>query len=66
MSWEGAAKWVVGINGKKDDYYSRPSTLNCGVPMGSGALVLGMIAPAKCCAINGYMDSTDTRLTCDA
>ncbi|CAJ1935494.1 unnamed protein product [Sphenostylis stenocarpa] len=19
MSWEGAAKWVVGINGKKDD-----------------------------------------------
>ncbi|CAJ1935479.1 unnamed protein product [Sphenostylis stenocarpa] len=83
MSWEGAAKWVVGINEffssagivdvtknttrKRGATRGLPrSTLKLRSSMGSGALVLGMIAPAKCCAINGYMDSTDTRLTCDA
>ncbi|CAJ1935483.1 unnamed protein product [Sphenostylis stenocarpa] len=29
MSWEGAAKWVVGINGKKDDSSShRPGIVD--------------------------------------
>ncbi|CAJ1935486.1 unnamed protein product [Sphenostylis stenocarpa] len=92
MSWEGAAKWVVGINGKKDDSSSHrpgivgvhekydtkkrcntrtsrevthPSTTLAQARLaaefdGIRCISLGMIAPAKCCAINGYMDSTDT------
>ncbi|CAJ1935464.1 unnamed protein product [Sphenostylis stenocarpa] len=42
------------------------STLKLRSYDGIRCISLGMIAPAKCCAINGYMDSTDTRLTCDA
>ncbi|CAJ1935481.1 unnamed protein product [Sphenostylis stenocarpa] len=89
MSWEGAAKWVVGINGKKDDSSSHrpvssasrkydtkkrcntrtsqevthPSTTLAQARLaaefdGIRCISVGMIALAKCCAINGYMDST--------
>ncbi|CAJ1935565.1 unnamed protein product [Sphenostylis stenocarpa] len=72
MSWEGAAKWVVGINGKKDDVQhedfpevTHPSTTLAQARLaaefdGIRCISAGMIAPAKCCAINGYMDSTKT------
>ncbi|CAJ1935488.1 unnamed protein product [Sphenostylis stenocarpa] len=98
MSWEGAAKWVVGINGKKDDSSSHrpvsstsrkirhekevqhedfpevthPSTtlaqarLSCGVTMGSGALVFGMIALCQVLRDQWLYGFDGTRLTCDA
>ncbi|CAJ1935492.1 unnamed protein product [Sphenostylis stenocarpa] len=60
MSWEGAAKWVVGINGKKDDRcntrtsreVTHPSTTLAQARLtaefdGIRCISLGMIAPAS-------------------